>query len=111
MQISYEVLVNKVPECLQYPLADNNKHMYDTAALYHFLVQCRLLWKVWMIDEYGKIWIAIRRMEEAGIVYHTLALDEGTYEEIDTDEPYNIILEDPLPKNEAESEQAAPRNR
>jgi hypothetical protein len=111
MQISYEVLVNKVPECLQYPLADNNKHMYVTASLYHFLVQCRLLWKVWMIDEYGKIWIAINRMEEDGVHYHTLALDEGTYEKFDSDVPYDIIFEAPLPMHEAESEQAAPSNR
>jgi|688.fasta_scaffold673634_1 hypothetical protein len=106
MQVKYAVLVNKVPECLQYPLSDINKHLYDTASLYHFLVHSRLLWKVWMVDEYGKVWIAINRMEEDGVQYHTLALDEGTYERIDTEEAYEIVFEEPLPINKMESEQA-----
>lgn len=94
-QIRFEVLINTVPECLRYPLPADKKYLSDTACLYHLCVNSRLLWKVCLIDEYGKLWIAIHRMEESGVHFHTLAIDEGTYEKIETDEPYDVLVEAP----------------
>jgi hypothetical protein len=91
-QINYKVTVTAVPDDLIPPLSKENSHLEETSELYHFCVASRLIWPVWQIDEYDKIWIAIDRMEHDGEHYHSLSLDEGTYLKIDS-ETYSVMKE------------------
>ena len=94
-EISFEVFVHSVPKDLQFPLDNESRHLTDTAELYQFCVSSRLIWRVWQIDRYNKLWIAINRMGNEGAEYHTLALDEGTYEKVESD-PYRTLFEEPF---------------
>ena len=84
-RIDYKVTVTSVPDALIPPLDRECSHLAVTSDLYHFCVSSRLIWPVRMIDESDRVWIEIERMDSDGAQFHSLALDEGTYQKIDSD--------------------------
>ncbi|WP_257452797.1 hypothetical protein [Archangium lipolyticum] len=99
--LDYLIRVHTLPEDLKLPkelrppvdpdLADHE----DTSELYQRVIDSRLLWKVWMIDMFGKIWIEVAFENSRGEdEFHTLAIDEGTYRKVEY-EPYEAIIEEP----------------
>lgn len=65
--------------------------LYRTYEISPYVIDSTLLWRVWQIDEYGKLWLDVNRMNSVGEPeFHPIALDEGTYQQIEF-EPYAII--------------------
>jgi hypothetical protein len=67
----------------------------DTSELYQRVIDSRLLWKVWLLDKFGHLWIEVNFENSRGEdEFHTLAIDEGTYRKVECD-PYEALFEDP----------------
>jgi len=96
--ISFLVWVHVLPCDLQRPLPPERAYLDNTSELYQFVIDTRLLWKVWQIDEYGRYWIEVSRMGITGEPeFHTLVIDEGTFDLVECD-PYQVEDERP-PRN------------
>ncbi|MFA0570550.1 hypothetical protein ACFFUS_00005 [Vibrio gallaecicus] len=80
IEIDYLVQVVKIPDDLIEVSRDANAILYRTYKVYEILVQSNLLWRVWHVDEYGKVWLEVNLVNDTGEPeFHTIALDEGTY--------------------------------
>jgi hypothetical protein len=91
--LDFLLRVHTLPRDLQRPLAD--ARFQATSELYQRVIDSRLLWKVWMIDMFGKVWIEVDFENDQGEdEFHTLAIDEGTYRKVECD-PYEALFEDP----------------
>ena len=91
--IDFLVQVTTLPDDLKPISGDRSHALYQTYEIYQYLIDSTLLWRVWQIDEYGKLWLEVNRMSLSGEPeFHTIALDEGTYQQIEF-EPYAIIDE------------------
>jgi hypothetical protein len=94
-KVEYKVRVHTLPEDLRPPLSAKWAHLSDTSAVYQRAIDSNLLWCVWMIDEFGSVWIAVEFVNEGEEPeFHTLRLDPGTYREVLCD-PYETIVEQP----------------
>jgi hypothetical protein len=92
-RVAYKLRVHTVPEDLRLPLAPNRAHLADASAAYRLAVESRLLWDVWMIDDYGELWIAVSfENERDEPEFHTLRIDAGTYRKVPCD-PYEPLVE------------------
>jgi hypothetical protein len=92
-RIDYKLRVHTIPEDLRPPLAPDRAHLADASAAYRVAVESRLLWDVWMIDQYEALWIAISFENERGKPeFHTLRIDPGTYRKVPCD-PYEAVVE------------------
>lgn len=80
--IDYLVHVFKIPDDLIQISENKDSHLYETYEIYKFVKNSNLLWKVWMIDEYGDIWIEVNLKNKNEEEFHTLKLDLNTYEKI-----------------------------
>ena len=91
--VNFLINVTSVPADLL-AVADKPKHeLYPIYQLYQNLVTSNWLHKVWMIDEFGELWIEINVVDELGEpAFHTLKLDSGSYEKIEF-EAYSVIIE------------------
>ena len=90
MTINFLAWVHTLPADLKKPLPPERAYQEETSDIYQFVINTRLLWKIWMIDEYGHHWIEVNRMGPTGKPeYHTLVIDEGTFDRIDWS-PYKI---------------------
>jgi hypothetical protein len=103
--ISFLAWVHSLPEDLRKPLAPDPGYLDETSELYQFVIDSRLLWRVWMIDEWGRFWICVDRMSLKGKPeFHTLLIDEGGFDKIECD-PYDVederMVHDTAPPNEA----------
>ena len=79
------------------PLAPTRAHLADASTAYRLAVESRLLWDVWMVDQFGALWIAVsfeNDRDEAEL--HTLRLDPGTYRKVPCD-PYETFVEREVP--------------
>lgn len=88
-QVDFLIKVTKLPKELS-SLTEQDQN-YRTAEIYKMLRNSGLLWRVWLIDQYGKLWVEvnfINHKDEAE--FHTIAIDEGTYEKVHY-EPYVVI--------------------
>ncbi|GAB6261205.1 hypothetical protein PSSHI_14480 [Photobacterium sp. R1] len=86
-KVSYLVRVTRLPADLRSALQSTAHPLYQTALLYARLMQSNLLWKVWAIDEEDQIWLEVNDLDQDGEpAFHTLKLDEGTYQKIDYEE-------------------------
>ena len=92
-RINYKLRVHSVPQDLQLPLPPDRAHLADAAAAYRIAVQSRLLWDVWMIDQYEALWISISFENELGSPeFHTLRIDPDTCWKVPCD-PYETLVE------------------
>ncbi|MEM1119455.1 MAG: hypothetical protein AAGJ18_03355 [Bacteroidota bacterium] len=88
---NYLLNIHTLPQELAEPLNDPKHHLHETAQLYQRLVNSDLLWRVWQIDEYQSIWIEVNLINVDGKpVFHTLVIDEGTFDKVDFEE-YPIL--------------------
>ncbi|NOH97746.1 hypothetical protein [Vibrio sp. 99-70-13A1] len=93
IKIDYLVQVVSVPHDLIKASRNAKSDLYVTHKLYQFLVQSNLLWRVWYIDEFGKVWLEVNLINDMGEPeFHTVALDTGTYLTINTDS-YEVLNE------------------
>lgn len=93
--IGFHAWVHTLPSDLRKPLPPERAHLDHTSDLYQFVIDSRLLWKLWQIDEYGHYWIEVRRMGITGEPeFHTLVIDERTFDRIECD-PYQVEDERP----------------
>ncbi|MEZ8067511.1 hypothetical protein [Vibrio sp. FF145] len=93
IEVNYLVQVASIPDDLIEASQKAGSDLYMTYKLYQLLVQSNLLWRVWYIDEFGKIWLEVNLVNDAGDPeFHTIALDQGTYLKIDT-ECYEVLDE------------------
>ena len=93
MEIDYLVHVVNIPADLMEASKTTNSDLYRTYEIYQLLVESSLLWKVWYIDEYARVWLEINLVNDLGEPeFHTIALDEGTYFKV-SDEPYEVLDE------------------
>ncbi|MEM9424474.1 MAG: hypothetical protein AAF975_06780 [Spirochaetota bacterium] len=89
--IDYLVYVEKIPQDLVAALQDQAHELHQTAKVYAKLLDSNLLWRIWAVDPYGKLWLEVNFINEDGEEeFHTIALDEGTYRKIDF-ERYKIF--------------------
>ena len=92
-RINFKLRVHSVPQDLQLPLPSDYAHLADAAAAYRIAVESRLLWDVWMIDQYEALWISISFENELGKPeFHTLRIDPDTCRRVLCD-PYETIVE------------------
>lgn len=87
--IDYLVYVFKIPDDLLNISENKNSHLYKSYEIYKFVKDSNILWKVWMIDEYGDIWIEVNLKNKNEEEFHTIKLDADTYEKIEF-EAYSI---------------------
>ena len=93
IEIDYLVQVVSLPADLIEASENSTSDLYETYKIYQVLAQSNLLWRVWYIDEFGKIWLEVNLVNEAGeSEFHTIALDEGTYLKVST-ETYDVLDE------------------
>ena len=86
LTVDYLIDVSELPTDLAKALNDPTQPLYDTAQIYQKLVATDLLWRVWAIDEEKQIWVEVNFLNGQGDEeFHTLKLDEGTYQKIDYD--------------------------
>lgn len=89
--IDFVVRVHTLPFDLRPPLREEFKYLEDTSAVYRRAIDSRLLWKVWMIDEYGHLWLEVNfENDQDEPEFHTLRIDEGTFKKI-TSDPYEVL--------------------
>lgn len=97
--IGFLLVVRALPPDLQEPLAEANSYLQETSALYRFVLESRLLWRVWQVDEFGRFWIEVNRLGPGNSPeFHTLCLDEGTFDRIECD-PYEVEVEETSPSD------------
>ena len=95
VRVDYKLRVHTVPGNLT-QLAPNQQHLQEMSAIYRKAMESRLLWDLWLLDEYGAKWTAVSFENDAGEPeFHTLKLDEGTYRMIPC-EPYEAGAEPAL---------------
>ncbi len=88
--IGFLAWMHTLPSDLREPLPAERSYLQETSELYQFVINSRLLWRIWMVDEWGRFWICVERMSaDKKPEFHTLIIDEGTYDKIE-DEPYEI---------------------
>ena len=88
---NYLIEVFKLPADLAIAIQKDTHHLYETAIIYQRLIDSKLLWKIWQIDEYGKLWIEVNLIGKNGkAAFHTIAVDEGTFNKIDF-EVYQVL--------------------
>lgn len=86
LTVDYLISVTELPSDLAKALEDATHPLYDTAQIYQKLATTELLWRVWAMDEEKQIWVEVNFINEQGDEeFHTLKLDEGTYQKIDYD--------------------------
>jgi len=91
--IDFVVRVHTLPFDLRPPLRAEFKYLEETGALYRRVIDSRLLWKVWMIDEFGQLWLEVNfENDREEPEFHTLRIDEGTFKKIECD-PYEVLDE------------------
>ena len=91
--VDYKLRVHTVPEDLRLPLPPDREHLADTSLVYRMAVESRLLWDVWLIDQYHDLWIAVSFENEQGEPeFHTLKISPGTYRKVRCD-PYETQVE------------------
>jgi hypothetical protein len=96
-RLDYKLRVHTVPEDMRLPLAPDRAHLANASAAYHVAVESRLLWDVWMIDQYGALWIAIAFENQRGEPeFHTMRIDPGTYRKVRCD-PHEAAVEIAMP--------------
>jgi hypothetical protein len=84
--IEFLVWVHTLPKDLCEPLPPERAYLRETSELYQFVVNSRLLWRVWMIDEWARFWICVDRMSaDERPEFHTMVIDEGTFDRIECD--------------------------
>ena len=90
--IDYLVHVFKIPDDLIQISENKDSPLYKTYVIYNFVKNSNLLWKVWMIDKYGEVWIEVNLIINGKEEFHTLKLDFNTYKKIKYESYF--ILED-----------------
>jgi hypothetical protein len=99
--IDFLAWVHSLPEDLRKPLAPDRANLEETSDVYQFVIDSRLLWRIWMNDEWGRFWITVDRMgPDRKPQFHTLMIDDGTFDRIDCD-PYEV--EDERAQTDTES--------
>jgi hypothetical protein len=95
--INYEIWVHSIPDDVRKPLPPEGEYLREMSDLYEFLVASRLIWKVWMIDEFGLPWIRVHRMgPDQKPREETLRPNDGTFEKIEVN-PYEVEAEQSVP--------------
>jgi hypothetical protein len=91
--LDYKLRVHTVPVDLRPLLPLERSHLVDARGAYQLAVESRLLWDVWMIDQFGAMWIAVSFENERGVAeFHTLRVDPGTYRKVAC-EAYEALVE------------------
>jgi len=84
--IDFLAWVHSLPDSLRKPLAPDQAYLEETSDLYQFVIDSRLLWRVWMIDEWGRFWIAVNRMSaDRKPEFHPMVIDDDTFVKIECD--------------------------
>jgi len=105
--IDYKLLVDTIPEDLRPPLPPARQYLAGTSALYQRVIDSRLVWRVYLIDEVGNQWIEVEFENEDGVVEcHSLVIDNDTCSRIDAD-PYEVYCESPDDGNKPEEDDCA----
>ena len=90
VKIGYKLLITQLPP-------DTAECSAKLATVLQAIIDARLLWPVWMIDELDTTWISIDFQSENGeLEYHTFRLDwDGLeiYKKIEVDDTYQILVE------------------
>ena len=90
--VNFLAWVHTLPTDLKTPLATNRAYLEEATELYQFVIDSRLLWRIWMIDEFNHYWIKVFRMaDDRRPEFHTLKIDEGTFDRIECE---NYEVED-----------------
>jgi hypothetical protein len=88
--LNFGVWVHTLPDDLKNAPPPTDEDDLDTAEVYSFLISSRLIWQIYLIDEWGGYWIGFRRMENGNVSSHGIRIDPGTYEEFEI-ESYEVI--------------------
>ncbi|ABN63536.1 hypothetical protein RJP56_16390 [Shewanella baltica] len=84
--IDYLVQVTNLPSDLLEASQNTKSELYRTYRVYKLLIDSKLLWKVWLLDEYEQVWLEVNFINcEGKPEFHTVSLDKGTYQEIGFD--------------------------
>jgi len=85
IEINYLLDIHRLPQDLAIALEDQNSNLLSAAMLYSKVIETKLLWRVWQIDEFGELWIEVNSISDGQPVFETLKIDSGTYRKINTD--------------------------
>jgi hypothetical protein len=88
--LNFGVWVHTLPDDLKNAPPPTDENDLDTAEVYSFLISTRLIWKIYLIDEWGGYWIAFQRVEKDDVSSDCIRIDPGTYKEFEV-EPYEVI--------------------
>lgn len=90
-RINYKIRIHSLPESLKN--LPKESYLQETHRIYQLAIDLKIIWRIWMIDEFGKKWIEIEfENDEGQDEWRSLAIDEGTYRKVSSDE-YEIIIE------------------
>ncbi|MDA0118193.1 MULTISPECIES: hypothetical protein [Vibrio] len=93
IELDYLVHVTQLPSDLESASRDVNHRLYETYKIYQGVIDSNLLWRVWLIDEYGHVWLEVNFINTQGEAeFHTIQIDEGTYEKVGVD-PYQALAQ------------------
>jgi len=85
IEINYLLHIHTLPYDLEIALEEKNTYQLSTAKLYLRVINTELLWRVWLVDEFGELWIEVNSMSNSQPIFETLRIDAGTYAKINTD--------------------------
>ncbi|REL26488.1 hypothetical protein DXX93_07760 [Thalassotalea euphylliae] len=92
-RLDFLLNVTQVPADLLAVCHQPKADLYGTYQLYQFLVDSPLLYKVWMVDEYGDYWLEVNLIDDSGEpAFHTIKIDQDSYEQVEF-EPYQVLTE------------------
>ena len=95
-RIDYELWIHRVPDDLVPPFPPERQHLQETYEVWKRVVDAKVCWRVWHIDEWSHHWIFLSFKNEAGeFEEHSLKIDEDCYEKAETEE-YEVDIEIPL---------------
>lgn len=94
MEIDYLIELQAIPKDLLAVQNQPENALYEVLTIYRKVLESKLLWKVWQIDNEGAHWLEVNLINELGEAeFHTLKLDEGTYCKHEF-EPYTVLREE-----------------
>lgn len=86
-KINCKICVHTLPDGLKPPFEDSQQYSKDTYRVYQLVIDSKLFWRIWMIDEYEQKWVEVDFENKQGKdEFYILVIEEGTYRKVAFDE-------------------------
>lgn len=94
-RIDYELWIHRIPDDLKPPLPPERAYLQETYEVWKRVVDSKVCWRVWQIDQWKRPWIIVSFKNDAGeFEGHSIAIDNDCYEKAKS-EKYEVEVEIP----------------